>query len=81
VVLGVRLQKIEAVSKILVKRLTEATPYAKAYLKASLSEIRVTDGIVSLSGENISMARLIATNGALPEQTAVPRTMHGWRGM
>ena len=72
-------QKIEAVAKILNKRLSEASPFAKAYLKATLSEIRVTDGFASLSGASASMASLVAANGVISEQNAVPRSMHDWR--
>ncbi len=72
-------QKIEAVARVLNKRLSEGTPYAKAYLKASISEICVTDQMVSLSGENTAMASLVAAGGVIAEQTRVPRTMHDWR--
>jgi len=72
-------QKIEAVTKVLIKRLSEPTPYAKAYLKASLTEIRVTDDTVSLCGDHSSMASLVASNGVIAEQLLVPRTMHDWR--
>lgn len=71
-------QKIAAVSKILNKRMSEATPFAKAYLKASLSEIRVMDDCISLSGDNASMASLIAANGVIPEQNAVPSFSPEW---
>jgi DNA invertase Pin-like site-specific DNA recombinase len=71
-------QKIDAVARILNKRLSEATPFAKAYLKAALSEIRVTDGFVSLNGANTAMATLVAANGAIPEQNQVPRFTPEW---
>ena len=71
-------KKIEAVAKILTQRLSEASPFAKAYLKASLSEIRVTDGFATLSGANASMASLVAGNGVIPEQTGVPRFRGEW---
>jgi F0F1-type ATP synthase membrane subunit b/b' len=71
-------QKIDAVSKILMKRLSESTPFAKAYLKASLDEIRVTDEMVSLSGANASMASLVASNGAIGAQTGVPSFIPEW---
>lgn len=72
-------QKIEAVSKILTQRLTEASPYAKAYLRATVSEIRITDQIVSLTGDNQSMANLITSNAAIDGQHTVPRSMSNWR--
>ena len=71
-------QKIEAVSKILNKRLAEASSYAKAYLKATLSEIRITDEIVSLSGDTKAMMRLIAANGQIDTASAVPRFTPEW---
>ena len=70
--------KIEAVAKILNKRLSETSPFAKAYLKASLQEIRVTDDCVSLSGANAAMATLVANNAAIPEQNGVPRFRGEW---
>ena len=70
--------KIEAVAKILNKRLSETSPFAKAYLKASLQEIRVTDDCVSLSGANAAMATLVANNAAITEQNGVPRFRGEW---
>ncbi|CAK9253595.1 unnamed protein product [Sphagnum jensenii] len=49
-------QKVEAVSKILIKRLSTPSPYTRAYLKATLKEIRITDEHLKLSGTNTSMA-------------------------
>ena len=71
-------QKIEMVSKILIKKLSEASPFAKAYLKESLNEVRVTGDVVSLSGGNASMADLVASNGTLSGQNTVPRFSSEW---
>jgi hypothetical protein len=67
-------QKIETVAKVLNKKLSESLPFAKAYLKATLSEIRITGETVSLSGENSSMASLIAANGQIEAQNQVGST-------
>jgi site-specific DNA recombinase len=72
--------KIEAVSKLLNKRLSEASPFSKAYLRSSLDEVRVTREMVQLSGATAAMASLVAANGAIPEQNAVPSFIHDWRG-
>jgi hypothetical protein len=72
-------QKIEAVTKILNKRLTEASPYAKAYLRATVSEIRITDQMVCLSGPNAALAKLVANNAALDGLSTVPSTVPEWR--
>jgi DNA invertase Pin-like site-specific DNA recombinase len=70
--------KIEAVAITLNKRLAEASPYAKAYLKASVSEIRVRDGIISPSGSNAALANLVAANGKIDGQNQVPRFREDW---
>ena len=74
-------QKVEAVAKILNRKLSESTPFAKAYLKASLSEIRITDDTVSLSGGNSSLAQLIAANGQIDGTSTVPRFTPKWWAM
>lgn len=71
-------QKIEAVSKFLNKRMSEATPFAKSYLKASLSEISIKDDLISMSGANTAMANLVTANGAIPEQNTVPSFTPEW---
>jgi site-specific DNA recombinase len=72
-------RKIDAVARLLGKKLAGQTPVAKAYLQATLDEIRVTDGTVSLTGPNASMAGLIVSNAALDAHHQVPRTMQQWR--
>ena len=71
-------QKVEAVSKILARRLSTPSPYTRAYLKATLSEIRITDDLLRLSGSNTSMAGLIANNGVIAAETAVPMFIPSW---
>ena len=71
-------QKVEAVAKILNRKLSESTPFAKAYLKASLDEIRVTDEMVCLSGGHATMAGLIAANGQIQGTSSVPRFTPEW---
>jgi site-specific DNA recombinase len=71
-------QKIEAVSRILLKRLSVPSAYSRAYLKASLTEIQITDEKLRLSGSSSSMAELIAGNGAIAAQQAVPNFIPKW---
>ena len=71
-------QKIEAVARILNRKLSESLPFAKAYLKASLDDIRVTDDFVSLSGANTTMANLVANNGQIDATASVPRFIPEW---
>lgn len=71
-------QKIEAVSKILNRKLSESTLFARAYLKASVDEIRVRNETVSLSGGHASMANLIAANGQIDGTSSVPRFTPEW---
>ena len=72
-------QKIKATANIINQRLADASPYAKAYLKATVNEISIEGDIVSLSGDSQAMAKLIANNAALEALSEVPRTMQDWR--
>ena len=72
-------QKIEAVSKILAKRLTASTPYSRAYLKATLSEIRITEENLRLSGSHKTMAGLVAADGNITAEAGVPNFIPEWR--
>jgi len=72
-------QKIEAVSKILNKRLATASLYSRAYLRASLSEIRVTEEFLKFSGTRKSMADLVAANGEINATNTVPGSIPDWR--
>jgi len=71
-------QKVEAVAKILNRKLSESMPFAKAYLKASLNEITITDQTVSLCGGSAAMAGLIAANGQIDTASSVPRFTPEW---
>jgi site-specific DNA recombinase len=71
-------QKVEAVARILNRKLSESTPFAKAYLKATLNEITIMDQTVCLSGGNATMAGLIAANGQIQDTSSVPRFMPEW---
>lgn len=44
-------QKIEAVAKVLNKRFSTSTPFSRAYLKATIRDIRIKDDVLSLTGE------------------------------
>ena len=72
-------QKIEAVAKILAKRLAVPSPYSRAYLKATLTEIRITDENLKLSGSRRSMAGLVANNGNIDSVAGVPMFIPDWR--
>ena len=72
-------QKIEAVSKILNKRLTSSTPYSRAYLKATLKEIRITDEFLKFSGDRKTMANIVAADGNITPDAAVPNFIPSWR--
>jgi site-specific DNA recombinase len=72
-------QKIEAVSKILARRLSVPSPYSRAYLKASLTEIRITEENLRLSGSRRDMATLIAADGNIDAAAAVPNFIPDWR--
>jgi hypothetical protein len=72
-------QKIEAVSKILNKRLATPSQYSRAYLRTSLTEIRITDQFLKLSGTRKSMAELVSANGEITPANTVPGSIPGWR--
>ncbi len=72
-------QKIEAVSKILVKRLSTPSAYSRAYLKATLTEIRLTDEFLKLSGSRKTMAGLVANDGQIEPDKSVPIFIPDWR--
>ncbi len=60
------------------RRLGEASAFSRAYLKATLSEIRVENDVMSLKGENQAMANLIASDGVLALAALVPRFIPEW---
>jgi len=72
-------QKIEAITRVLNKRFATSTPFSRAYLKATVKEITVTDNLLKLTGENKSLAELIASNGILDPNAEVHRTVPEWR--
>jgi len=71
-------QKIEAVARVLKKRFSTSTPFSRAYLKARLSEIRVSDEFLKLSGEHTVMANLIASNGKIDPEAGVHGFIPNW---
>ena len=72
-------QKIEAITRVLNKRFATSTPFSRAYLKATVKEISVTDDVLKLTGENKSLANLIASNGIIDPNGEVHRTVPEWR--
>jgi len=68
-------QKIEAVAHVLNKRFSTSTPFSRAYLKATVSEIRVTGDFLKLRGDNKMLANLVATDGQIDSDTAVRRSI------
>jgi ssDNA-binding Zn-finger/Zn-ribbon topoisomerase 1 len=72
-------QKIEAVSRVLKKRFAESTPFSRAYLKATVNEIRISDDLLKLKGAHTAMADLIAADGKLTPDGMVHRFIPDWR--
>ena len=72
-------QKIETVSRILNKRFSSSTPFSRAYLKATLKEIRVSNGFLKLRGEHKALAHLVAANGQIEPAGSVLGSIPGWR--
>ncbi len=66
-------QKIEAASRVLKKRFSVSTPFSRAYLKATVSEMRIKGDLLKLRGERKTMANLIAANGMIEPTTEVHR--------
>ena len=58
-------RKLQAVTNMLNKRLSSASPFARAYLRASRCEIRVRGDDVELSGNNAALAELVAGNASV----------------
>jgi hypothetical protein len=57
-------RKIQAVTNMLNKRLSTASPFARAYLRASRCEVRVKDDEMHLCGDNAALAELVASNAS-----------------
>jgi DNA invertase Pin-like site-specific DNA recombinase len=72
-------QKIEAISRVLNKRFATSMPFSRAYLKATVKEITVTDDLLKLTGENKTLAALIASNGIIDPNAVVHRFIPDWR--
>ncbi|CAK9252639.1 unnamed protein product [Sphagnum jensenii] len=72
-------QKIEAVARVLNKRFSTSTPFSRAYLKATISEIRVSGDLLKLSGENKTIADLVASNGKIDADKQVLGSIPDWR--
>ncbi len=72
-------QKIEAVARTLNKRFSVSTPFSRAYLRATVREIRVTGDFLKVKGENNVMANLVAANGQIDPAAEVRRFIPEWR--
>src|SRR5277367_782762 len=74
-------QKIEATARVLDKRFSTSTPYSRAYLKATVREIRISGDFLKLKGDNKAMARLVAANGSIDGKNSVLRYIPEWRAL
>jgi site-specific DNA recombinase len=72
-------QKIEAAARVLNRRFSVSTPFSRAYLKATLREIRIQGDFLKLSGDRKAMASLVAANGQLDGDNTVLRFIPEWR--
>ena len=72
-------QKIEAVARVLNKRFSTSTPFSRAYLKATVNEIRITGDVLKIKGCNRTMADLVAANGIISGENQVLRFIPEWR--
>jgi site-specific DNA recombinase len=72
-------QKIDAVARTMNKRFSVSTPFSRAYIKATLSEIRFTGDRLKLRGEPRTLANLIAAGGQIDPTAEVRRFIPVWR--
>ncbi len=72
-------QRVEAVARTMNKRFSTSTPFSRAYIKATLSEIRFTGDFLKLRGEPSKMANLIAAGGQIDPAAEVRRFIPVWR--
>ncbi len=72
-------QKIEVVARTLKRRFGVSTLYSRAYLKATVSEIRIANDGMVLRGENKAIANLVAANGDISPETEVSGFIPSWR--
>ena len=70
-------KKIDAVSRVLRDRLTTSTPYSRAYLKAVLSEVRLKEDEITISGSRSSLVGLVSSGGNL-NMGSVPSFVQDW---
>jgi len=61
------------VSRTLNKRFSVSTPFSRAYLRATVKEIRVFRDFLKVMGENKALADLIAANGKIEPKAEVRR--------
>ena len=72
-------QKIEAVANVMNKRFSTSTPFSRAYLRATVKEIRVSEDFLKVSGDYRTMANLVASNGKIEHDAPVRRFIPDWR--
>lgn len=60
------------------KRFSVSTPFSRAYLKATVQEIRISGDFLRLKGERKSMASLVA-NGVIEPDNKVLGFIPVWR--
>lgn len=65
-------RKIQAVTNMLNKRLSGATPFARSYLRAARCEIRVRDDELEFCGDNAALANLVTSNASIAASSTVP---------
>jgi len=71
-------QKIDAVSRVILNRLSAPSPFSRAYLKATISEIRVNPQTLTLKGTPSDMANLIASDGQIDASKPVLGFVSDW---
>ncbi len=72
-------QRVEAVARTMNKRFSASTPFSRAYIKATVSEIRFTGDFLKLRGEPRTMASLVAAGGQIDPAAEVRRFIPVWR--
>ena len=71
-------QKVEAMSRVLSKHFQTPTPFSRAYLKATVRDIRSSGHSLILRGESGAMVKLIASGGNI-ESGGVRGFIPEWR--
>ena len=71
--------KIEAATRAIHRRFGQSTAFSRAYLRATLREIRVRNGYLHVRGASKAMAELVAANGDVSRISTVLGSMPGWR--